>query len=115
MYGLRHREALGTLKKGDDKRTLRRAERLLEQSIRKEPTFLPSHLSLASLQLYQWDSPEECLKTIDRAYGWFPKNPELIQLELDARAVQENLGHMVRTGAVSIPYLGDIPLKSSMR
>ena len=105
------REALGVLKKGDDARTIQKAERLLKKSINRQPTFLPSHLSLASLQLYQKDSPEECLKTITVALEIFPENKELLQLQLDAKAVEQNMGHMATAGVVTVPYLGEIPFR----
>lgn len=111
MYS--YREALGVLKKSDDDYTIRQAERLLKRSIKREPTFLPSHLSLASLQLYQQDSPDKCLKTIDVALTIFPKNKELLQLQLDAQAVQQNMGHMATAGAVNVPHLGDIPFRNT--
>ena len=106
-----YREALGLLKKADDQSTVRQAESLLQKSIQKNPTFKPSHLALAALQLYQQDCPEACVKTIDRALKWFPDDPELKQLQLDARAVQQNLGHMVKAGSITIPHLGDISMK----
>jgi uncharacterized protein HemY len=106
-----YREALGLLKKGDDQRTVLRAEKLLIKSIKRDPTFLPSHLSLAALQLFQQDLPEACLETIDRALKLFPNDPELIQLQLDAKAVEQNLGHMVMAGSVTIPHLGGLLMK----
>lgn len=106
-----YREALGLLKKGDDQRTVRQAEKLLQKSIKRDPTFLPSHLSLAALQLFQQDCPEACLETIDSALKLFPNDPDLMQLQLDAEAVRQNLGHMVRAGSLMIPYLGDILMK----
>jgi len=110
-----HREALGLLKKGDDDRTIRQAERLLKRSIRHEPAHLQSHLSLASLQLYQMDSPEECSKSLDYALTIFPSNEELLQLQLDAKAFQQNMGHMATAGAVTIPHLGEIPFRQDRR
>ena len=106
-----HKEALGVLKKGDDDRTIRQAERLLNKSIRRQPTYLPSHLSIASLQLYQKDSPQECLESIEYALTIFPNNEELLQLQLDAKAVQGNMKNMVTAGMVTVPYLGEIPMK----
>lgn len=108
-----YREALGVLKKGDDDATIRQAERLLKRSIKRQTSYLPSHLSLASLQLYQQDSPEKCLETIDVALTIFPNDKELLQLQLDAKAVQQNMGHMATAGAVTVPYLGDIPFRQS--
>jgi hypothetical protein len=101
---------LGLLKKEDDQRTVRQAESLLQKSIKRDPTFLPSHLALAALQLYQQDCPVACAKTIDRALKWFPDDPELIQLQLDAKAVEQNLGYMVKAGSITIPHLGDISM-----
>mmetsp|Transcript_7943 Transcript_7943/g.14446 ORF Transcript_7943/g.14446 Transcript_7943/m.14446 type:complete len:182 (-) Transcript_7943:276-821(-) len=106
-----HKEALGVLKKGEDDLTIRKAERLLKKSIHRQPTYLPSHLSIASLQLYQKDSPQECLKSIDYALTIFPNNEQLIQLQLDAKAVQGNMKNMVTAGAVTVPYLGEIPFR----
>lgn len=111
LFASLHREALGVLKKGDDDRTIRQAERLLKKSIKRQPTYVQSHLSLASLQLYQKDSPEESLETIDAALEIFPNNKELLQLQLDAQAVQQNMGHMTTAGAVTVPYLGDTPFR----
>jgi hypothetical protein len=106
-----HREALGLLKKEDNERAALQAEHLLQWSIKRQPTYRPSYLSLASLQLYQRDLPDECLKTIDRALLVFPNDPDLLKLQLDAKAVEQNLGNMTKAGLTTMPYLGDIPMR----
>lgn len=102
-----HKEALGCLKKGENKPTVNRAKQLLERSIKKDPHYLPPRLSLAALQLYQEQNHEEATVTIKQAQALFPNNKELDNMELDAKAMKANLGHMVLVGSAATTYLGD--------
>lgn len=105
----KHREALGVLKKGDGDSTWEQAEKLFRKSVRKDPHYLPSYLSLIAMQLYRKEDHEAALLTIKKARAMFPtkrKNKELRDMELDARAMGSNLGHMVLAGSFASPYLG---------
>lgn len=102
-----HKEALGCLKKGENKPTVHRAKELLKRSIKKDPHYLPPRLSLAALQLYQEQNHEDASITIKEAQALFPDNKELDNMELDARAMKANLGHMVLAGSAATKYLGD--------
>ena len=102
-----HKEALGCLKKGENKPTVNRAKQLLERSIKKDPHYLPPRLALAALQLYQEQNHDDAAVTIKEAQALFPGNKELKNMELDVRAMEANLGHMVLAGSAATNYLGD--------
>ena len=98
---------MGQLKKGHDKDSRQKAKKLLQKSIRRDPHYRESYLSLAALQLYEEDMPDEALQTIDSGLSKFPQNRELEQMRLDATAMKQNLGHMVKVGAFGMEHLGD--------
>ena len=106
-YSIFHREALGALKKGHDEAHRQEAKRLLQKAIQKDPNLIASYLTLAALQLYQEESADESLQTIDSALVKFPKNRELEQMRMDALAIKQNLGHMVKVGAFGMQHLVD--------
>jgi hypothetical protein len=98
---------LGHLKKGHGKDARSAAKKLLQKSIRRYPSYLESYLALIVLQLYEEDSPDDALKTIDSGLSMFPKNQELRQMRLDAMAMKENLGHMVKVGGFGLEHIGE--------
>jgi hypothetical protein len=98
---------LGQLKKGHGKDARSAAKTLLQKSIRRDPSYLESYLALAVLQLYEEDSPDEALLTIDSGLSKYPKNEELAQMRLDAMAMKENLGHMVKVGGFGLEHIGE--------
>ena len=102
-----YKEALGCLKKGENRRTVNQAKQLLIKSIKKDPKYLPPRLSLAALQLYQEQNHEDATVTIKETQALFPSNKELENMELDARAMKANLGHMVLAGSAATAYVGD--------
>jgi tetratricopeptide (TPR) repeat protein len=83
------------------------AEKLLRRSIKQDPMYLPSYLSLAAMQLYIEESAEDGLETIEKALNLFPNDKELLKMKMDAKAIQANLGNMVQAGAFASEYLGD--------
>jgi len=106
------KEALGCLKKGDGAQTWSQAKTLLQKSIKRDPTYLPSYLSLVALQLYQEEDHEGALETIREAKAKNPaackNNKDMRNLELDAVAMSSNLGHMVLAGSFASPHLGGV-------
>lgn len=106
-YPIIFRQALGCLKKGDNATSRREAKQLLNLAIRRYPTYLPARLSLIAIQLYQEQDVEAASKTIDKAKETFKDDKELKQMQLDAQAMANNLGHMVLAGSFSNTYLGD--------
>jgi len=102
-----HKQALGCLKDGEDKEERDKAIELLEMSLRLDPLYLPSYLTLTAVYIYQDEDATSALKTLDKGLQRFPKNKDLLQLQLDAKAVQQNLQHMVRAGFFSSKYLGE--------
>jgi hypothetical protein len=83
------------------------AKKLLLRSIKHYPNYLPSHLSLAAMQLYQEESIEDGVATVDAALKIFPEDKELLQMRMDAKAMEANLGHMILCGASASRFLGD--------
>jgi uncharacterized membrane-anchored protein len=83
------------------------ARKLLLRSIKLYPNYLPSYLALAAMQLYQEESIEEGVATIEAALKIFPDDKELLQMKMDAKAMEANLGHMILCGASASRYLGD--------
>jgi hypothetical protein len=96
---------LGCLKKGDDDQARIQANSLFRQSIKKDPKHLPSYLSLIALQLFHEEDHKGAMETIQDAKSKFPKNKDLQNLELDAKAMSANLGHMVLAGSFASPHL----------
>mmetsp|Transcript_26226 Transcript_26226/g.36754 ORF Transcript_26226/g.36754 Transcript_26226/m.36754 type:complete len:189 (+) Transcript_26226:230-796(+) len=109
-------QALGILKKAElaKKRTkdqdhYEEAKKLLQTSIKKDRLYLPSYLTLASVQLYLEKDAKESMVTIENALDIFPKDKDLTSLQLDAKAMNENMGHMVLAGPLSCRHLECIP------
>ena len=71
----------------------------------KDPNYLPSHLSLAAMEIYVEQDSVSALDTLERAQKIFPNDKELKQLHLDAEAMSSNLGHMVTAGAFANKHL----------
>jgi hypothetical protein len=109
------REGLGCLKKGDGDQARIQANKLFRQSIKKDPKHLPSYLSLIALQLFHEEDHKSAMETIRDAKTKFPKNEDLKNLELDAKAMSVNLGHMVLAGSFASPHLEGalVPAKTS--
>lgn len=106
------RKALGLLnRKNDDPKRREKAKKILEQSIVCDSQHLPSYLALASIQVYQEKHPKEGLETLNQAMRHFPKDEELTAIQLDAKAMQGNMGHMVLTGNFYCPHLDDTGLR----
>mmetsp|Transcript_1687 Transcript_1687/g.2702 ORF Transcript_1687/g.2702 Transcript_1687/m.2702 type:complete len:189 (+) Transcript_1687:253-819(+) len=109
-------QALGILKKTEraiirtkDQEHYEEAKKLLQTSIKKDRLYLPSYLTLASIQLYLEKDAKESMVTIENALDIFPKDKDLISLQLDAKAMNDNMGHMVLAGPVSCRHLEYIP------
>lgn len=102
-----NKEALGWLKKGENRHNVNQAKQLLKRSIKKDPNYLPPRMSLAALQLYQEQNHQDAIVTIKETQALFPGNKELENMELDAKAMKANLGHMVLAGSATTNYLGD--------
>lgn len=76
--------------------------------------YLPSILTLAAIQIYQEENATEGQQTVEKGLRLFPGNKDLLQLQLDCKAVAQNLGHMINAGFSASKYLGDythLPLR----
>ena len=100
------RQALNLLQKRSDTATRQHVKKLLNRSIKQYPKYLPSYLALIAMLLYQEGSLTDGLETIERALEIFPKDHDLLQMKMDAKALQANLGQMVNGGVVASRYLG---------
>mmetsp|Transcript_28039 Transcript_28039/g.39626 ORF Transcript_28039/g.39626 Transcript_28039/m.39626 type:complete len:197 (+) Transcript_28039:58-648(+) len=103
-----HEMALRLLKKSDEETIREKAESFLRKSIEQNEKYLPSYLSLASLLLYAEERVDEAKIIIDKALQKWPKDEDLKQLEEDVRAIEHNMGHMVRAGGFTAKHLGDL-------
>jgi len=101
-----HAQALNLLQKRSDTATRQHVKKLLNRSIKQYPKYLPSYLALIAMLLYQEGSLTDGLETIERALEIFPKDHDLLQMKMDAKALQANLGQMVNGGVVASRYLG---------